>query len=145
MKQLEQILDILTFRKYKTIDVYALGTTALYSGPNMNFSVPLAYNNSAPNPLDRQTTLYDYGIMQVPEFKLPEIIPIDTIEFNKNIYAKNCEDYNFGTIESVNINPETKERIKIYTDIVNNKISVGYEPFDRSHTDKDYMNFDNAY
>jgi hypothetical protein len=147
MKQLEQILETVKSSRYKTIDLYAVGTLALYSSPMLNFNFPLAYNDSAQSPYERQTTLFDYGIpeMKLPEFKLPEIQPINTDEFSRNRYAKNCEDYGFGTIENININPGTEETIKIYTDIFNNKIGVGYEPFNRKHTDKDYLDFDRAY
>jgi hypothetical protein len=78
MKQLEQILETVKSNKYKTIDIYAIGTIALYTAPAPNFNFPLAYNDSASSPLERQSTLFDYGIpeMKLPEFRLPEIIPI---------------------------------------------------------------------
>jgi hypothetical protein len=148
MKPLEQMLEKVYSRKYRTIDLYAAGTLALYSGPDMSFSVPLAYNDRAPSPFDRQTTLYDYGAlppMKLPEFRPPEISKIEINEFNKTCYAKDCEDYGFGTIENINVNPRTQERIKIYTDVFNNKIGVGYEPFDRKHIDKDFLDFDRTY
>ena len=76
MKQLEQILETVKTSKYKTIDIYAVGTLAIYSSPMMNFNFPLAYNDSASSPYERQTNLSEYGMPKLPEFKLPEIQPI---------------------------------------------------------------------
>jgi len=72
MKGLEQMLEKVEYGKHKSIDIYTVGTTVLYSGPDMHFSVPLAYN-SAPNLFERQTNLFEYGLPPLPEIKLPEI------------------------------------------------------------------------
>jgi hypothetical protein len=77
MKQLEQILEPVNSSKYKSIDIYTIETVALYTAPAPNFSCPLAYNDSASSPYERQTSLYDYGMPPLPEFKLPEIQPIN--------------------------------------------------------------------
>jgi hypothetical protein len=77
MKQLEQILEPVNSSKYKSIDIYAVGTLALYTAPMQNFNFPLAYNNSPSSPYERQTSLYDYGVPPLPEFRLPDIQPIN--------------------------------------------------------------------
>lgn len=85
MKQLEQILETVKTSKYKTIDIYAVGTLAIYSSPMMNFNFPLAYNDSASSPYERQTNLSEYGMPKLPEFKLPEIQPIEIVPFKNGM------------------------------------------------------------
>lgn len=89
MKGLEQMLEKVECGKYKSIDIYAVNTTALYSTPAMNFNFPMAYSGSLSGAFDRQSNLFDYGVpkYEAPQIELPQIsIPnIEIVPYSRGM------------------------------------------------------------
>jgi len=91
-QQLEQLLEKTEHvRRNQTIDLYAKGTTVLYTGPVMNFNFPLAYNDSAPSPFERQSMLFEYGLPRTPEIHIPEIVAPKVHEIEITPYSRGME------------------------------------------------------
>ena len=60
-------------------------------------------------------------------------------------FAKNCKDWRYGTTEDVIVDYANGETIKIYTDLVNNSISVKYGPLKTHHKDELGIIFDSVF